>query len=343
MLGYETHFERSMNGIKTLTDGKLLIQNGIITDCDVINTKVHNCDNITLKTDGNKIVSNNEFLTLDGINTNTTIQTQIDNILSGISTNIQIVYLGNWNSTTPPYQKGNLVMYNGSVYYCKNNNVTSTSNPSSNTNDWSLFTEKGGTGNTGPQGPQGDTGNTGPKGDKGDDSSLDDLLYALGTAGILGVIIPMALSTLTGRINSIPDIQDDIGDLNNDLNNQDERINALEQKTKYQSALNNVNRTEFNSDVLINYTDPITQTTTTKINLDQSSGSITCNTIEPNNLNANNNIYAAGNLNVVGNATLGTSILSGSVVNLNGLIYINGLPFDYGTGGFNFSQLFNQW
>ena len=407
MLGYNTYLERSMNSIKTITDGKLIISNGQINDCDMIKTKVHQCDNMTL-TDGVKIVSNSEFLTLDGIDINTTIQQQINYLNNNSSTNINTLqsqinniiavnnnqdnsitslnssvsniisvnnsqnnliidlsnnkistintnltepdnaslsavksnntytlnvgiprnlkFIGDWSDVSPPFQKGNLVRYNGSVYYCKNDNVNSTSNPASNTNNWTLFVQKGADGQNGSNGSNGSSG-------------LDDLLAALGII-TAGVLVPMSLATLLSRINSIPDIQDDVNDIGNDIDNQDNRIAELERKTKYQDSLNNLNQTSFNSDLIIKYTDPITQTTSNKIILDRETGNINCNTIEANDFNANGNIYTPDNLTALGNVNLGTTATSTININslntnINGFLTINGLPFT--------SNLFSQW
>ena len=219
-----------------------------------------------------------------------------------------------------------MVRYNGSVYYCKNDNVNSTSNPASNTNNWTLFVQKGADGQNGSNGSNGSSG-------------LDELLAALGiiTAGIL---VPMSLATLLSRINSIPDIQDDVNDIGNDIDNQDNRISELERKTKYQDSLNNLNQTSFNSDLIIKYTDPITQTTTNKIILDRETGNINCNTIEANDFNANGNIYTPDNLTALGNVNLGTTATSTININslntnINGFLTVNGLPFT--------SNLFSQW
>ena len=234
-------------------------------------------------------------------------------------------FLGDWVDIDEPYNFniGDCVRYNGKCWFMSVNNYTADVNPQ-DSNEWLLLVDKG------------DTGEKGDKGDKGD-SGLDDLLTALGviTAGIL---IPMSLATLLGRINSIPDIENDVGDLNDDVNNQDNRIAELERKTKYQDSLNNINETNFNSDIVIKYTNPTTNITTNTIIMDRETGKITCDTLEPNTINANGNIYTAENLTAVGNATLGSGIINGSRIDLNGFVYVNNFPLSFGTGGF-----FEQW
>lgn len=338
MLGYSI-YDKSINGIKTISDGKIIMNNGVINNIDSIFTKKHNCDNMTL-TDGVKIVSNNEFLTLDGIDTNTTIQQQLNNIntssgnlqnqINNINDDLDIVkneylrYLGNWSDVEPrSFMKNDIVRYNGSAWVMSVNNYTDDVNPE-DSNEWKILCEKG------------------DKGDRGSDgnSGLDELLTALGIITIGGILIPMSLATLLSRINAIPEIESDIDDLQNDINNDDSRISALEQKTKYQTALNNINRTSFNSDLFI--TDA---SGNDAITLNRTNGKVDALEIETNNININNNLYVAenqtivgdstlNNLNVNGNAVIGGGILNLKRVDLNGFIFVNGVPLNFGTSGF---------
>ena len=81
MLGTQI-YNKSINSIKTLSDGKTLIQNGKITNVDSITTKNQITENMTiLNSNGASIlISNEEFQTLNGIDITTTIQQQLDDI-----------------------------------------------------------------------------------------------------------------------------------------------------------------------------------------------------------------------------------------------------------------------
>jgi hypothetical protein len=81
MLGTQI-YNKSINSIKTLSDGKTLIQNGKITNVDSITTKNQITENMTiLNSNGDAIlISNDEFQTLNGIDTSVTIQQQLDDI-----------------------------------------------------------------------------------------------------------------------------------------------------------------------------------------------------------------------------------------------------------------------
>jgi len=56
MLGYSI-YDKSINGIKTISDGKLLISNGNINNCsnvyaDSVDTNNHNCNELSLIKNG---------------------------------------------------------------------------------------------------------------------------------------------------------------------------------------------------------------------------------------------------------------------------------------------------
>ena len=81
------------------------------------------------------------------------------------------------------YNHRDIVVYNGSQYYCTAEGFTATKNPDTDPDNWTLYLAKGQTGATGatgetglqgPQGPQGPTGPqgpVGPQGPKGDTGS----------------------------------------------------------------------------------------------------------------------------------------------------------------------------
>ena len=91
MLGYSI-YDKSINGIKTISDGKLLISNGNINNCsnvyaDSIDTNNHNCNELSLIKNGITI-DTDDFLTLNNIDKTKTIQEQFNNI-STVNTNLQ--------------------------------------------------------------------------------------------------------------------------------------------------------------------------------------------------------------------------------------------------------------
>lgn len=71
------------------------------------------------------------------------------------------------------YNHRDIVVYNGSQYYCIAEGFTATKNPDTDPDNWTLYLAKGqtgstgATGDTGPQGPKGDTGPQGPTGETG--------------------------------------------------------------------------------------------------------------------------------------------------------------------------------
>ena len=71
------------------------------------------------------------------------------------------------------YNHRDIVVYNGSQYYCVAEGFTASKTPDTDPDNWVLYLAKGqtgatgATGETGPQGPKGDTGPQGPKGDTG--------------------------------------------------------------------------------------------------------------------------------------------------------------------------------
>ena len=81
MLGVSI-YNKSINSIKSLSDGKTLIQNGNISNVDSIKTKNQTCENMNiLNSDGSYvIIANNEFLALNGIDTTKTIQDQFNDV-----------------------------------------------------------------------------------------------------------------------------------------------------------------------------------------------------------------------------------------------------------------------
>ena len=96
-------------------------------------------------------------------------------------TNVVDLYdiIGNFTGTFMMgkyYNKRDIVVYNGSQYYCIAEGFTATKSPDTDPDNWILYIAKGQTGatgatgavgETGPQGPKGDTGPQGPKGDTG--------------------------------------------------------------------------------------------------------------------------------------------------------------------------------
>jgi len=81
MLGISI-YNKSINSIKSLSDGKTLIQNGNISNVDSIQTKTQTCENMNiLNSDGTFVViANNEFLALNGIDVSQTIQDQFNGV-----------------------------------------------------------------------------------------------------------------------------------------------------------------------------------------------------------------------------------------------------------------------
>ena len=72
------------------------------------------------------------------------------------------------------YNHRDIVVYNGSQYYCIAEGFTATKSPDTDPDNWTLYLAKGQTGSTGvtgetgPQGPKGETGPQGPQGPKGE-------------------------------------------------------------------------------------------------------------------------------------------------------------------------------
>ena len=138
MLGTQI-YNKSINSIKTLSDGKTLIQNGKITNCDSITTKNQITENMTiLNSNGASIlISNEEFQTLNGIDISTTIQNQLDDI-TGVHDDIytQIATINNeidvidGEITTI---QNNINTINGEITTIQNN-VTTNSNSISTIN-----------------------------------------------------------------------------------------------------------------------------------------------------------------------------------------------------------------
>lgn len=91
MLGYQTYLDKSMNGIRTISDGTAIIQNGSIQannistsqiDTSHINSSTGSFDTFTIDNLAvNQInnVTDAELETLTNINTSTTIQAQLNN------------------------------------------------------------------------------------------------------------------------------------------------------------------------------------------------------------------------------------------------------------------------
>ena len=81
MLGVSI-FNKSINSIKSISDGKTLIQNGDIINVNSIKTKNQTCENMSiLNSDGTFVViANNEFLALNGIDVTQTIQDQFNSV-----------------------------------------------------------------------------------------------------------------------------------------------------------------------------------------------------------------------------------------------------------------------
>ena len=97
-------------------------------------------------------------------------------------TNVVDLYdiIGNFTGTfvmDKYYNHRDIVVYNGSQYYCVAEGFTATKSPDTDPDNWTLYLAKGQTGATGdvgpvgPQGPKGDTGPQGPQGPKGDTGS----------------------------------------------------------------------------------------------------------------------------------------------------------------------------
>ena len=94
-------------------------------------------------------------------------------------TNVVDLYdiIGNFTGTFVMgkyYNKRDIVVYNGSQYYCIAEGFTASKTPDVDDKNWVLYLLKGekgdigATGETGPQGPKGDTGPQGPKGETGE-------------------------------------------------------------------------------------------------------------------------------------------------------------------------------
>lgn len=90
-------------------------------------------------------------------------------------TNVVDLYdiIGNFTGTFAIgkyYNHRDIVVYNGSQYYCIAEGFTATKNPDNDPDNWTLYLAKGQTGaigETGPQGPKGETGPQGPMGPQG--------------------------------------------------------------------------------------------------------------------------------------------------------------------------------
>lgn len=96
-------------------------------------------------------------------------------------TNVVDLYdiIGNFTGTFMMgkyYNKRDIVVYNGSQYYCIAEGFKATKSPDTDPDNWTLYLAKGQTGSTGatgatgatgPQGPKGETGETGPQGPMG--------------------------------------------------------------------------------------------------------------------------------------------------------------------------------
>lgn len=97
-------------------------------------------------------------------------------------TNVVDLYdiIGNFTGTfvmDKYYNHRDIVVYNGSQYYCVAEGFTATKSPDTDPDNWTLYLAKGqtgatgatgATGETGPQGPKGETGPVGPQGPKGE-------------------------------------------------------------------------------------------------------------------------------------------------------------------------------
>lgn len=157
-------------------------------------------------------------------------------------TNVVDLYdiIGNFTQTfvmDKYYNHRDIVVYNGSQYYCVAEGFTATKTPDTDPDNWTLYLAKGetgatgATGETGPQGPQGPTGPQGPKGDTGsatiDVDSLNGLLSG-------GNGIEIAKNTSGDKVevklsNSGFTIGDTVGTVNNQtitLNPNDENSGA---------------------------------------------------------------------------------------------------------------------
>ena len=81
-------------------------------------------------------------------------------------TNVVDLYdiIGNFTGTFMMgkyYNKRDIVVYNGSQYYCIAEGFTATKSPDTDPNNWILYLAKGETGATGATGPEGPKGETG--------------------------------------------------------------------------------------------------------------------------------------------------------------------------------------
>ena len=200
MIGYN-NFQKSMNGILTLTDGKVIIQNGDISNVDNINANTITADNIidiqneidnhnqNFVNIGNEL-SNINNVEIPNLQSQITVNTNSINSINTNNINLQIQITTNTNNITDI--SNNIGTINSSITSINNdissieanylNNIvpgncyqrdsdqdpeiTITKSGTTATIDFGI--PRGYRGFTGSKGDKGDTGDKGEKGEKGD-------------------------------------------------------------------------------------------------------------------------------------------------------------------------------
>ena len=263
------------------------------------------------------LISNEEFNTLDGINTTTTIQQQINSLSSGIG------------STGPT-------------------GATGFTGPTGATG----FTgSTGSTGSTGPTGPKGDPGDPGQKGDPGSLDPVSAAAIAANTAGLLALG-----GTVAGISANLATLDGTVSGLASNVGTLDSEVSALNGKTALMTC-DGITNTNFSQNLNVGTAINTSRislsgssgniTTSGDISLTslslQSNGNITGNQVTvgtgnidkiTTNINQVQNIYGStvnvGTASGINTVNIGSAT---SAVYINGLLY---LPFN------NISSFFNQ-
>lgn len=107
------------------------------------------------------------------------------------------------------YNKRDIVVYNGSQYYCIAEGFTTSKTPDVDDKNWILYIlkgEKGDIGATGPIGPKGDKGDTGATGAKGETGS-QGIQGPVGATGATGPIGPQGIQGIQGPVGPAFNVQ----------------------------------------------------------------------------------------------------------------------------------------
>jgi len=263
------------------------------------------------------LISNEEFNTLDGIDTTKTIQQQINNIMGFTGTVLGI--------TGPTGATG-------------------------------FIGATGATGSTGPTGEKGDQGQKGDQGPKGDPGGVDPTTaaaIAANTAGLaaLSATVGTLSTTVGGLVTTVGGITTDIATINTDLATLDgktqfQTCNGVD-TTGFLSNLNiggtvNPSRISLNSstgDITSVGNIHLGSTLLLESNGNMTGNQISCSTGQIDSITTNSsstqNIY--GSVINIGTAS---SINTVSIGSATTLIYLNGIPYIPWSSA---SSFFAQW